>query len=104
MIVLDEQLLKPRIVADFQSWYKGTVITILDLRPHTQINDDAIPSLLRKVKQPTFVTINYADFWKIVKADKVYCIICLKLPGERSREVAALIHDLLKMKNIQRSG
>ncbi len=98
MIVLDEQLMDPQIVAEFQNWYKGAVATILDLRPRTQIYDDAIPTLLRKVKQPTFVTINYSDFWKVVEADKNYCVICLKLSGERSLEVPRLIQAILKMK------
>ena len=98
MIVLDEQLIDPQIAAEIQRRYKGAVINILDLRPQTQINDDVIPSLLRRVRQPTFVTINYVDFWKIVKANHAYCVICLKLPGERSREVPALVQHLLKMK------
>jgi hypothetical protein len=44
MIVLDEQLIDPQIVADIQHWYKGTVTTILDLRPHTQIDDSVFIS------------------------------------------------------------
>ncbi len=98
MIVLDEQLMDPRIVEAFQHWHKGAVITILDLQPRAQIDDDAIPALLRKVRQPTFVTINYSDFWQIVEPGKDYCIICLKLSGDRSLEIPALIRGLLKMK------
>jgi len=98
MIVLDEQLMDPQIIEDFENWYKGAVITILDLRPRTQIGDDAIPTLLRKVKQPTFITINYSDFWKVVAASKDYCIICLKLSGGRSLEVSELARGVLKMK------
>jgi hypothetical protein len=98
MIVLDEQLMDPRIVGDFQNWYKGAVTTILDLRPRTRIDDDAIPTLLRRVKQPTFVTINYSDFWQIIEPGKDYCIICLKLSGERSLEVPDLVREVLQMK------
>ncbi|MCI0389308.1 MAG: hypothetical protein MOB07_11175 [Acidobacteria bacterium] len=102
MIVLDEQLMDPRIIEDFEKWYKGSVTTILDLRPHTQIKDDAIPTLLRNVKQPTFITINFADFWKAAAASKDYCIICLKLSGGRSLEVPELVRELLKMKEFSR--
>jgi len=98
MIVLDEQLMDPQIRADFADWYKGTVVTILTLRPRTQIDDDAIPTLLRSVRQPTFVTINYTDFWKLIAADKAYCIVCLKISGARSLDVSALVADLLKRK------
>jgi hypothetical protein len=98
MIVLDEQLMDPRIVGDFQNWYKGAVGAILDLRPRTQIDDGAIPTLLRRVKQPTFITINYSDFWQVVEANKDYRIICLKLSGDRSLEVPDLVRDVLKMK------
>jgi hypothetical protein len=62
MIVLDEQLIKPQIVAGFARWYKGTVTTILEMRPATRVLDDAVPTLLRTVRDPTFVTINYKDF------------------------------------------
>ncbi|MGH9840507.1 MAG: hypothetical protein ACREEM_17145 [Blastocatellia bacterium] len=98
MIVLDEQLMKPKIKAEIESWYKGRVITILDLRPQTQIDDDVIPTLLRTTKQPTFITINYFDFWTTRHAGNNYCIVCLKLSGNRTREVPALVRELLKMK------
>ncbi len=98
MIVLDEQLMDPQIIEDFESWYKGAVATIPDLRPRTQIDDDAVPTLLRTIKQPIFITINYTDFWKSVAASRDYCIICLKLSGDRSLEVSSLVRDLLKMK------
>ncbi len=98
MIVLDEQLLDTRIIEDFGRWYKGAVITVLDLRPKTQINDDAIPSLLRKVKQPTFITINYTDFWKKIATSNDYGVVCLKLSSERSLEASDLVRGLFKMK------
>jgi hypothetical protein len=31
---------------------------------YSVIKDDAIPELLLSVKRPTFVTINYKDFWR----------------------------------------
>ncbi|MEJ7616487.1 MAG: hypothetical protein WKF30_05845 [Pyrinomonadaceae bacterium] len=65
MIVLDEQLLKPQVAQDIARWYWGRISNIVDLRPDTQILDDALPSLLQTVTNPTFVTINYDDFWEV---------------------------------------
>ncbi len=58
MIVLDEQLNDVQIALDIARWYKGAVINILQLRPQTRVFDEAMPTLLHTVKQPTFVTIN----------------------------------------------
>jgi hypothetical protein len=38
------------------AWYEGEVVSIKTLRPNTVIKDEAIPFLLSKQKQPTFVT------------------------------------------------
>ena len=62
MIVLDEQLADARIVAAIERWYRGKVINILDVRPHTRVLDDVIGVLLLRLKDPTFITINYHDF------------------------------------------
>jgi hypothetical protein len=42
MIVLDEQLSDARIVAAIERWYRGKVISILEVRPHTRVLDDVI--------------------------------------------------------------
>lgn len=52
MIVLDEQLLGRGIEHDIARWYRGKVQFITELRPHTVIKDDAIPTLLRQQPQP----------------------------------------------------
>jgi hypothetical protein len=61
MIVLDEHLQGLELEDAIARWYRGTVVIVKTLRPGTVIKDDAIPTLLRRLKQPTFVTINYAD-------------------------------------------
>ena len=63
MIVLDEQLNDAQIASDIARWYRGAVVSLQELRPRTRILDDAVPTLLRAAKQPTFVTVNYKDFW-----------------------------------------
>jgi len=97
MIVLDEQLTEAQIALDIARWYKGSVINVLHLRPQTVVLDDAVSTLLRTVKQPTFVTINYADFWNIYPASAAYCLVCFKLPTVRAPEVPGLLREVLSL-------
>jgi hypothetical protein len=95
MIVLDEQLADPRIIRSIERWYKGKVIGIVDVRPRTAVLDDAIPVLLRQLSAPTFVTINHRHFWRKIPASPDYCVICLKLPAERSVELPEALRAVL---------
>jgi hypothetical protein len=96
MIVLDEQLLGRGLERDIAQWYRGTVQFITDLRPHTIIKDEAIPVLLRRQAQPTFVTINERDFWRKVSTDQRYCIVCFVLSDARVREIPLALRALLR--------
>ena len=96
MIVLDENTIQERIIVALARWYKGQVCTLRDLRPHTIIKDDAIPALLARAPQPTFVTTNLTDFWQKAVADNRYCIVCLPLPNERQHEIPNLLRCLLR--------
>src|SRR5262245_14642743 len=84
MIVLDEQLLGRDLEQDIARWYRGPVQFIVDLRPQSVIKDEAIPDLLRRQSQPTFVTINERDFWCRVAADRRYCIVCCPYRGRQT--------------------
>ena len=95
MIVLDEQLADPQIISSIEHWYKGKVIVIGEARPQTRVTDDVIPVLLRRLKGPTFVTINYEDFWRKIPANSAYCVICFKLTGKRSGEVPGALREIL---------
>jgi hypothetical protein len=75
VIVLDEQLEDPRIIAAVQSWYRGRVVGITSLRHGTVIKDDAIPGLLARERQPCFGTINVSDFWRRAPASRRYSIV-----------------------------
>ena len=97
MIVLDEQLSDPRVTDQFSRWYRGAVVTINDLRPDTQILDEALETLLRTVSYPTFVTINYADFWRVIPASSAYCVICVKLAQRQSALVSPVIREMLNL-------
>ena len=46
-----------------------------------------IGALLLRLKYPTFITINYHDFWRKIDAHPGYCVICFNLPMERAREI-----------------
>src|SRR5438093_9557213 len=98
MIVLDEQLQGRRIAAAIERWYPGKVINIRDARLDTDIPDPDVPSLLHHLKDPTFVTINWSDFWPHRRKYRHsgYCIICLKLPGDKAQEVPVALRDVLR--------
>ena len=51
----------------------------------------------RQAKQPTFVTINYTDFWRHISADERYCIVCLQLSTERADEIPSLLRRLFSL-------
>jgi len=78
MLVLDEQLLGRNLEVELHRWYRGPVIFITELRPATVIKDEAIPTLLRQQRSPTFVTINATDFWCTVAIDPHF--LCHLLP------------------------
>ena len=95
MIVLDEHLGLGQMVAEIAEWYPGAVLNIKDFRPHKRILDPQISTLLLEVRQPTFVTINYDDFWRIIKPHPRYCVLCLKLPSDRTLEIPAIVREIL---------
>jgi hypothetical protein len=101
MIVLDEQLGSSRIIAEIERWYRGAVITLPELRPGSRVLDEAVPMLLRKLKEPTFVTINTKDFWKVITASRAYCVVCLRLPSERSLEVPSRLRAVLGLEEFR---
>ena len=97
MIVTDEQISYDIIIDEIAAWYPGAVISICDSRPHGVILDPEIPSLLRKLRQPTLGTINYRDFFqsKMLHAD--YCIVCLKLEPLQAIQIPGLLREILSL-------
>jgi hypothetical protein len=104
MIVLDEQLQGLGLEDTIARWYRGSVLVVKKLRPGTVIKDEAIPSLLRRLRQPTFVTINYTDFWRRVPADKSYCIVCLELPVEQADKASGWLRQLFRLPEFKTKG
>jgi hypothetical protein len=97
MIVLDEQLQGLGLEEAVARWYRGAVFVVKKLRPGRVIKDEAIPALLRQLKQPTFVTIDYMDFWRRIPADNAFCIVCLELPTERVDDIPVRLRQLLRL-------
>ena len=96
MIVLDEQLLGRNLQEEIAHWYRNSVRFVTDLRPGTVIKDDAIPVLLRKESQPTFVTINAKDFWMKVEIDERFCLICFDWPDSKAALISESLRDLFQ--------
>jgi hypothetical protein len=101
MIVLDEELQGLGLEDAISSWYRGSVLLIKALRPGTVIKDEAIPGLLRRIKRPTFVTINHGDFWRRVAAERSFCMLCLKLTIDQADEVPQWLRRLFRFPEFQ---
>jgi hypothetical protein len=97
MILLDENVYQQSIMASIAAWYRGQVRSLTTLRPNTLIKDEAIPTVLHNVRQPTFVTTNVADFWRRIPAHSRYSIVCVALPNERLHELPPLLRQLLRL-------
>ena len=97
MIVLDDQISNRFIASRIERWYPGAVASIRDSRPHGQILDPEIPTLLRKLRQPTFVTINYRDFFNRQFLHADYSIVCLRLEQIEAERVPDLLRGVLRL-------
>jgi len=96
VIVLDEQLKNSGVAEQIAGWYRGRIVNITSLRPGTVIKDDAIPMLLRQIRDSTFVTINTTDFWHRIAAERHYCVTCFPLSDDRVGEIPGLLRRLFR--------
>jgi hypothetical protein len=97
MLVLDEQLSGRDLDVALRRWYRGSIVSITDLRPSTVIKDEAIPALLRQQHQATFVTINEHDFWRKVAANRRFCVVCIAVPDSRVSEIPELLRAVFRL-------
>ncbi len=98
MIVLDEQLNHPAIIEGIAAWYPGRVAVLTELRVESKVPDEAVPKLLRTVKEPTFVTINVKHFWRVIRADARFAVGTIDLPVDDALRVSDYLRRLLKTK------
>jgi hypothetical protein len=96
MIVLDENLHDPLLIGAIAAWYPGQVVSLTTLRPDSLIKDEAVPTLLLRATQPTFLTINVNDFWKKSAPHRSYCLVLVDLPAARVQETAIFLRRLLQ--------
>lgn len=101
MLILDESIENPLIARSIATWYPGQVTSIRTLRPATLIRDEAIPTILYRVRQPTFVTINVDDFWKRTPADLRYAIVALEIQQNRASYLSILLRNLLRLPELR---
>jgi hypothetical protein len=97
VIVLDEHLPAEVLSEAIGRWYRGRICVVTALRPASIIKDDAIPDLLRSVGEPTFVTMNWADFWHRTAAHRGFCLVGFTLPSKRAEEIPALLRRLFRL-------
>lgn len=90
MIILDEQLQDPDLVAAIRRWHRA-VRNIKEFRPGGEIADENIPALLREQRGCTFVTNDHDDFWRKVDGHADFCIVCFALPSSRIGEISPLL-------------
>jgi hypothetical protein len=101
VIVLDENILGEIVVDGLKAWYKGKVVSINKLRADTVVKDDAVPTILRTVKQPTFLTTNVPDYWRKMPAHEAYCMICFELTNEQIINIPRLLRGVLGFKQFK---
>lgn len=92
--MLDEQLNRDRVLIPLLKWI--TVQKLEELRPYEVIKDDRIPSLLRELKNPAFVTID-DGFWNRDLLDPNYCILYFALQDHQQAQIPNLLRQLLKL-------
>jgi len=95
MFVVDAALADKLVLHPIQAWTRA--ISIRALRPYEIIKDDRIPVLLRELKQPTFITIDEAGFWKRNLCDRRYAILYFDLDKDQQPLIPMLLRQLLNL-------
>ena len=93
-IILDDQLADIAIRGRLAQWTRAQ--RLRDLRPGEVIKDERVPTILRELRQPTFVTIDMG-FWNARLRDARYCILCFPLRSDEQRAIPGLLRHLLRM-------
>ena len=93
-IILDEQIFDTEVLIPLTQWI--TAQRLRNLRPDQVIKDERVPTILRELRQPTFVTIDMG-FWNGRLRDARYCILCFPLRSDEQREIPSLLRHLLRL-------
>ncbi len=92
--VLDDQLWVVDVRDRIRRW--STAQFLRDIRPGEVINDERIPSVLRTLRTPTFVTIDH-QFRERTLRDRRYCILYFALREDQQGDIPTLLRRLLRL-------
>jgi hypothetical protein len=93
-ILMDEHLSRTEVLEPLQQW--TTAQKIEDLAPNETFKDDRILQVLRRQKQPTFVTLD-AGFYHRKYCDRRYCLIYFVLPHQEQHRLPGLLRQLFRL-------
>ncbi len=93
-ILLDEQIDPEVVLLPIRSWI--TAQFLRDLRPGERILDHRVPTLLRTLRQPTFVTIDQ-DFWDRRWRSPHFCILYFDMRSKQQDQIPDLLRALLRL-------
>ncbi|MGE0682057.1 MAG: hypothetical protein AB7P69_14305 [Candidatus Binatia bacterium] len=87
-IVLDEHLGDTEVLEPLRRWI--TAVKIEDLAPDETLKDDRLLQMLRKQKQPAFVTLDAGFFHKNC-CDRRYCLVSFVVPHQQQHRIPGLL-------------
>lgn len=97
-IILDEQLNRDRVLKPLLQWV--TTQKLEELHPNEVIKDDRIPSILRELKQPTFVTID-VGFWNRSLLDPHYSILYFSFQDNQQPQLPSMLRRLFRIQEFK---
>jgi hypothetical protein len=92
--VLDDHLRGDRVRDGIRRW--STAEFLRDVRPGEVIKDERIPTVLRTLRTPTFITID-DEFHRRTWRDRRYCILYFALRSDEQDAIPGLLRRLLRM-------
>ena len=93
-LVLDDHLWTAGVHDHIAPW--ATVRFLRDIRPGEVIKDVRVPSALRTMRTPTFITIDH-QFCNPRRRDSAYGILYFDLRANEQGEVPTLLRRLLRL-------
>lgn len=92
--VLDDQLQESGLRDPIRRW--ATADFLRAIQPDQVIKDERIPAILRRLRTPTFVTIDQR-FWNRVYRDRRYCMLFFALKAEEQGSIPTLVRQLVRL-------
>ena len=99
LIVVDEHLSYGDVTQAFQKWITAEQIGV-ELRGAKGLSDEQIPSLLRRLKRRTFITIDKI-FYSPKLCDNAYCLIYFHLAMEQQNQISILLRRLFRIEGFR---